>query len=582
MAICLECEKEYTPSPEGFMSAASVHPEICPECAAAAAMVACKECGRKFTPPFRRPLFGRPVQSEICLECAEAAEAAFAGLMVEATPRVFITPAIIIINLIIFAAMLVSGVSPINPKNEQLLKWGADYGPVTLNGQWWRMLSCAFIHIGALHLALNMWCLWSLGRLAERMFGNRTFLAIYLFSGLGGSIASVWWNPTVVSAGASGAVFGVAGGIIAFWLLGKSSIPRAVVKQNLGSVLAFTFYNLFYGFFKSGIDNAGHLGGLVTGLALGALLQQPLSRTENPSRLRAVLAYAGVSLALLLGIVAAYKSNRPFIKLETKLETADRSLEAGDFDQAIASYKEALEIKPDLAVARHDLGVAYLRKGLHDEALAAFKQTIEFSQDPEIHAMAHYNLGLIYADKMLHDEAITNFKKAIEIKPGHAEASHDLGFVYMRIGLNDEAITAFKQAIEASREPELRATAYYNLGLIYANTRLYDEAIDSLEKSMRLQPSDPDTYDLLGDCYMGKKLYEKAIGAYQRALELRPDFAEVQASLGHAYEDSGLYDQAIASYQNALKSKPDDETLREDLKRVSMKKSGGAKNGRVK
>jgi membrane associated rhomboid family serine protease len=174
-------------------------------------------------------------------------------MMVEATPRVFVTPAIIIINLTIFAAMLVFGVSPIDPNIEQLLKWGADYGPVTLNGQWWRLLSCAFVHIGALHLALNMWCLWNLGRLAERMFG--------------------------------------------------------------------------------------------------ALLQYPLTRAENPSRLRAVLAYAGVSLALLLGIGAAYKSNRPFIKLET----ANESLEAGDFDQAIARYKEALEIKPDLAVARNDL-----------------------------------------------------------------------------------------------------------------------------------------------------------------------------------------------------------------------------------
>jgi rhomboid protease GluP len=575
MAICLECEKEYTPSPEGFMSATGVHPELCPECAAAAEMAACKECGRKFTPPKRRPLFTRSVRSEICPECVEAAESSFARLMVEATPRVFITPAIIIINLIIFAAMTVSGVSPINPKIEQLLMWGGNYGPLTLNGQWWRLLSCAFVHIGALHLALNMWCLWSLGRLAERMFGNRTFLALYLFSGLGGSIASVWWNPAIVSAGASGAVFGVAGGLIAFWQLGKSSIPRAVVKQNLSSVLIFAVYNLSFGFFNSGIDNAGHIGGLVTGLALGASLQKPLTRTEGSSRLRAALAYSGVSLALLLGIGAAYKSNRPFIKLAK----ASSAFEAGDIDKAIASYKEALEIKPDYAEARNDLGGAYLRKGLHDEALAAFKQAIEVSQDPRVRAMAHYNLGTVYVIKELYEEAITSFKKALEIKPDYAEARHDLGFAYMRIGLNDEAITAFKQIIEASDDSEMRARAYYNLGLIYADTKLYDEAIDSLEKSARLQPGDPDTYYYLGICYMEKEFYEKAIGAYQRALELRPDFAKAQAGLGHAYEASGLYDQAIASYQHALKSKPDDEAVREDLKRLSLKQSGGKNEG---
>jgi tetratricopeptide (TPR) repeat protein/membrane associated rhomboid family serine protease len=574
MAICLECEKEYTPSSQEFMSAAGVHPELCPECAAAAAMVACKQCGRKFTPPKRRLLFAQPVQAEVCPECAEAAQAAFSGLMVEATPRVFITPTIIIINLIIFAVMLVFGVSPINPKNEQLLMWGADYGPVTLNGQWWRLLSCAFVHIGALHLALNMWCLWSLGRLSERMFGNWTFLALYLLSGLGGSIASVWWDPTVVSAGASGAVFGVAGGVITFWLLGKSSIPGSVVKQNLGSVLAFTFYNLSYGFFKSGIDNAAHLGGLVTGLALGASLIKPLSQTGGSSRLRSALAYSGVSLALFLGIGAAYKSNRPFIKLET----ADRSLDAGDFDQAIAIYKEALEIKPDLAAARHDLGVAYMRSGLYDEAIAAFNQAIEVSQDPGLRVLAHYNLGMIYTDKKLPDEAITSLKKALEIKPDYADARHGLGVVYMRIGLNNDAITAFKQTIEANDRPELNATAYYNLGLIYAKTELHDEAIESLEKSVRLQPGDPDTYSFLGACYLKKELYEKAIGAFQRALELKPDFAEAQAGLGHAYEGSGLYDQAIASYRNALKSNPDDETVRESLKRVSLIQSGAPKN----
>jgi membrane associated rhomboid family serine protease/tetratricopeptide (TPR) repeat protein len=557
MAICLECEKEFTQS-SLEMSAEGVHPELCPECAAAAAMVACKECGRKFTPPQRRPLFAESSQTEICTECVEAAEAASSGLMVEATPRVFITPAIIIINVIIFAAMLVWS---IDPKREQLLKWGANYGPVTLNGQWWRLLSCTFLHRGAFHLAINMLCLLWLGRLAERRFGAWNFPALYLLSGLGGSVASAWWNPEAVSVGSSGAGLGVAGGLVAFWQLGKLSIPHKVV------ILTFVLFSLFSGLESSRIDNAGHLGGLVMGLALGALLQPPLTRAENPSRLRPVLAYAGVSLALLLGIGAAYKSNRPYIKLQA----ADRSLDAGDLDQAIANYKEALEIKPDLVAARHDLGVAYRRKGLHDEALAAFKQTIELSQDPGARAKAYFNLGGSYVDKELYEEAITSFKQALEIEPNNADALIYLGLAYLRKGVNDKAITAFKLAIDASREPVLQAAANYNLGLIRAREGLYDEAVGFLEKSIQLRPDDADPHYLLGDCYMEKELYEKAIGAYQRALELRPDLAEAQAGLGHAYEASGLYDQAIAAYQNALKSKPDDETLRESLKRVSLK-----------
>ena len=289
---------------------------------------------------------------------------------------------------------------------------------------------------------------------------------------------------------------------MAFWLSGKSSLPRAVVKQNLSSVLTFAVYNLSYGFFNSGIDNAGHIGGLVTGLALGASLRKPLTRAEGSSRLRDALAYSGVSLALLLGIGAAYKRNQPSIKVGN----AAMSLEVGDFDRAIASFKEALEINPDLAEARHDLGVAYLRKGSNDEALAAFKQ-----------------------------------------------------------------------AIEVSHKPELRAKAYSNMGLIYARKSLFDEAIDHLEKSIQLRQNDAEPYYILGGCYVEKNLYQKAIGAYQRALELRPDFAEAQAGLGHAYEATGLYEQAIAAYQIALKSKPDDETVREDLKRVSLKQGAGKK-----
>jgi rhomboid protease GluP len=536
MAVCLECEKEFTPSSQEFMSAAGAHSELCPECAATAAMV-------------------------------------------EATPRVFITPTIIIINLIIFAGMIVSGVSPINPNVEQLLKWGADFGPFTLNGQWWRLLSSTFVHGGAWHLALNMLCLWSLGRLAERMFGARTFLAIYLLSGLGGSVASVWWNPAVVIVGASGGVSGLAGGLVVFWRSGKLFILHKVVILTIVLLNLFLgLLSLFSGLRNSGISHVAHLGGLVIGLALGASLQKSLTWIEGSSRLRAVFAYSGVSLALLLGIGAAYKSSRPFIKLEA----ADMSLEAGNLDQAIANYKEALEIKPDLVEARYDLGDAYMKKGLHDEAIAAFKQTIEVSQDPGLRAKAHSNLGVIYVDKKLYEEAITSFKQALEIEPNDAVSLGYLGLAYVRNGFNDKAINAFKMAIEASHEPELRAISYYSLGLTYLREKLYDEAIGSLEKSIQLRPGDPDAYNLLGNCYMEKELYEKAVGAYQRALELRPDFADARAGLGQAYEDSGLYDQAIAAYQNALKSKPDDETLREDLRRVSMKKSGGAKNGRVK
>src|SRR5262245_2867217 len=279
----------------------------------------CKECGQEFTPAQGG---GGPIPSipiETCPQCAIAAETAFQRLLTEATPRVFITPIIVALNLAVFVAMLANGVSIFSPQSDQLLRWGADYGLQTLNGQWWRLLSSVFVHIGALHLFLNMWCLWNLGRLAERMFGNWIFLALYLLSGLGGSLASVLWNPSVVSAGASGAVFGVAGGLVAFWYFGKIALPRSIIKRDFASILTFVGYNLTFGFATQRVNNAAHLGGLLVGLALGALLHRPLPATAVRSRLRIGLICVGAALILVLVEAFARKTHESLISYERSL-----------------------------------------------------------------------------------------------------------------------------------------------------------------------------------------------------------------------------------------------------------------------
>ena len=128
----------------------------------------------------------------------------FARSLHEVTPRAFVTPLILAINVTIFTAMVVTGVGLMNPSFEGLVRWGANYGPLTFLGDWWRVLSCTFVHIGIIHLAFNMWVLNSVGRLVERMYGNGMYLLIYLASGIVGSLASLCVHPNSVSAGASG------------------------------------------------------------------------------------------------------------------------------------------------------------------------------------------------------------------------------------------------------------------------------------------------------------------------------------------------------------------------------------------
>src|ERR1700719_4554675 len=187
-----------------------------------------------------------------------------------------ITTTFVGMNVAVFVAMALSGVSPVSPTSVELLKWGANWGPLSLGSEPWRMLASNYVHVGFLHILLNMWCLWNLGLLAERVFDPWTYVLIYTACGLAGSLGSLWWHPMSVGAGASGAIFGLAGALIAALYLGHLPIPRQAIQGTLKSLLSFAGYNLFFGAVARGIDNSAHIGGLLAGLALGAVLAKHL------------------------------------------------------------------------------------------------------------------------------------------------------------------------------------------------------------------------------------------------------------------------------------------------------------------
>lgn len=179
-----------------------------------------------------------------------------------------ITPLIIYINVAIFVIMVICGISFFEPSVKDLLSWGADYGPMTLNNQWWRLISNIFLHIGIFHIALNMYALIYIGVLLEPVLGKLKFASAYLLTGLVASLTSISYNGFSVSAGASGAIFGMYGVFLS--LLTTNVIDKSVRKQLLISIALFVGFNLLYGT-KSGIDNAAHVGGLLSGFAIGYL-----------------------------------------------------------------------------------------------------------------------------------------------------------------------------------------------------------------------------------------------------------------------------------------------------------------------
>jgi rhomboid protease GluP len=153
-----------------------------------------------------------------------------------------------------------------------LAEAGANYAPAVAQGQYWRLVTSMFLHGGILHLALNGWALYQLGGLFEIWLGSVRLLAVYFLSGIAGSIASVLWTEGP-SVGASGAIFGLLGALIAFLLRRHQGLTPGA-KSLLMQLVMWAVINVFFGFSTPGIDNAAHLGGCAAGLLLGLVLRE--------------------------------------------------------------------------------------------------------------------------------------------------------------------------------------------------------------------------------------------------------------------------------------------------------------------
>jgi rhomboid protease GluP len=218
----------------------------------------------------------------------------------------FITPILVNLNIVIFIAMVLGGANIMLPDSETLLGWGANFRPSVLSGEWWRLITGCFIHIGILHLLMNMYALVYIGVLLEPHLGRTRFLIAYLLTGITASVTSLWWHELAVSAGASGAIFGMYGVFLA--LLTTSFIEQAARKPLLTSIGLFVLYNLGFGM-ASGIDNAAHIGGLVGGLFIGYLFVPGLKKPEARSLQIAALIVSTVVVIVFSVFIASTVPN---------------------------------------------------------------------------------------------------------------------------------------------------------------------------------------------------------------------------------------------------------------------------------
>ncbi|MEO8673624.1 MAG: rhomboid family intramembrane serine protease [Tahibacter sp.] len=238
------------------------------------------------------------------------------------TPRVYVTYALIGANVLVFVLMTLFGADAFDPGTAFLLHWGADYGPQTFGGQSWRLLSSLLVHIGIFHLASNMIVFLQVAPTVERMLGNIGFLLTYLTAGLAGSLWALFYNPMQIHAGASGAIFGIYGALLALLLRERSSIPAHVQSGLRTFVLFFIAFNVLQSV-RPNISLAAHVGGMTGGFLVGLLLAQPLAAPARAGRTVRGFALAAFGAVLFVGGATVVEARYP--NLGRIVELLDRS-----------------------------------------------------------------------------------------------------------------------------------------------------------------------------------------------------------------------------------------------------------------
>jgi len=185
---------------------------------------------------------------------------------IKITSKSSVSIIIIALNILVFTIMVFAGLGFISLDGQDLYAWGANYRPAVISGQWWRLLTNIFLHGGLMHLIFNMYGLLFVSIFLEPILGRAKFIIAYFSCGLLASLASIWWHPATLSVGASGAIFGLYGVLTA--LLTTNKADASSKKGLLINNAIFIGINLIIGF-TGGIDNAAHIGGLLTGFIVG-------------------------------------------------------------------------------------------------------------------------------------------------------------------------------------------------------------------------------------------------------------------------------------------------------------------------
>ncbi len=329
---------------------------------------------------------------------------------------------------IAFVIQLLAGGST---STRALVAVGAQVNSLVASGEVWRLLTAMFLHIGLQHIAFNAWALFSLGRDVEAFFGSIRFVILYFVAGLAGNVVYYLWGPDILSAGASGAVFGMVGSQAAFFLLNRE-LFGSFGRERLVNLAVLIGINLVFGFTVPGINNLAHLGGLVSGFLLGLALSPRYQvvhvvlegTAENPGpivaramldrRSRPLSALAVViAIALLVGGV--WLGNQRWARdADVLRQQAAVAYEAGDFATAQQLLEEVLQAGQPDGFDFFNLGLIYLRQEKIGQGITALESALErLPDEPDV----WFALGAAYAQAGRNAEARSLLLRYLDQEP---------------------------------------------------------------------------------------------------------------------------------------------------------------------
>jgi len=320
------------------------------------------------------------------------------------------------LNVLVFVAETLLGGSD---NSATLVKLGAKVNVLIALGDYWRLVTPMFLHIGVMHILVNSYALYALGPEVEALFGHARFLSIYLLSGIAGNVMSYAFTPNL-SAGASTAIFGLVGAEMTFFYRQREKLG-AFGQRRLINILGIIAINLLLGVSSGAVDNFGHAGGFIGGVVLGWLLcpdyqveygldVQPQVQDRN-SLLREL---PGIVLFIVLLIAAAGAVTLQEVqKPQVKLEQGVQKLAREDYAGALPLIEQAAHGLPTSQRAQYLLAANYYALERYGDAAPAFEATLQMAPDlPD----AYFYLGLSYLQLNRRTEAVTNLQRFLVLE----------------------------------------------------------------------------------------------------------------------------------------------------------------------